>query len=112
MSSSIPDHDTWTVTMWHFGSDSLNDMLINRIFPDYKFKFSVISTIILPIAPIIQNKIIEVQDKANFWRCTVYCLAERIEELVQQPINLIEKQNLKHKSTENHYSSQISIYRE
>jgi hypothetical protein len=25
LSSSIPDHDSWTVTMWHFGSDSLNE---------------------------------------------------------------------------------------
>jgi hypothetical protein len=23
LSSSIPDHESWTVTMWHFGSDSL-----------------------------------------------------------------------------------------
>jgi hypothetical protein len=23
--SFIPDHDSWTVTMWHFGSDSLNE---------------------------------------------------------------------------------------
>ena len=25
LSSSIPDHNSWTVTMWHFGSDSLNE---------------------------------------------------------------------------------------
>ena len=23
--SSIPDHDSWIVTMWHFGSDSLDE---------------------------------------------------------------------------------------
>lgn len=25
MSLSIPDHESWTVTIWHFGSDSLNE---------------------------------------------------------------------------------------
>ena len=25
LSSSIPDHDSWIVTMWHFGSDSLSE---------------------------------------------------------------------------------------
>ena len=25
LSSSIPDHDSWIVTMWHFGYDSLDE---------------------------------------------------------------------------------------
>jgi hypothetical protein len=23
--SSVPDHDSWIITMWHFGTDSLNE---------------------------------------------------------------------------------------
>jgi hypothetical protein len=37
-STSIPDHNTWIVTMWHFGIDSLREFVGDRFEMSWKMR--------------------------------------------------------------------------